>query len=187
MGEVFIHIGTVKTGTTFLQKIVFPKLKEIHYYKKPQIVTAIVASLEYDKILISDEKYSGTFLHKYPASIRFGMLKKLHALFPNAKIIVTFREPNSIVPSYYSQALRMKRFKGTFEEFKKVLDPLWYDNELAEKQIKSLWKDVLVLDYQEMVDDCNSYVKKICNYLGVEVPQFKNIRINASKYLWRNK
>ena len=29
--EIFFHVGTGKTGSTFLQSRIFPKLKGIHY------------------------------------------------------------------------------------------------------------------------------------------------------------
>jgi hypothetical protein len=184
-GEVYLHIGTIKTGTTFLQKEVFPKLKGIEFCWKPYLSFALTYPYLYPKILISDERLSGWCEHKLDPSWRTHVIASLKQMYPDAKIIITLRkDEDEFWQSNYAQAVyqeveHLHHYKGSFESFKKVVSKDWNNHELIIQEITSRWNDVLILDYKELQTDVNSYVKKICDFMGVEVPEFKNIRLNA--------
>lgn len=88
MKKVYIHIGLHKTGSTFLQNKVFPRLKETTYIGRPYTQQSIAFNkLQYadtslykeeetiqeinqenenhEKILISDEMFSGLPFNNY--------------------------------------------------------------------------------------------------------------------------
>lgn len=184
-GEVYLHIGTIKTGTKFLQKRVFPKLKGVKFFWKPLLSYALTYPYFFPKILISDERLSGWCEHKLDPSWRTHVLSSLKQMYPNAKIIVTLRkDEEEFWESNYAQAAyqgekSLHHYKGSFESFKKVVHKDWNNHELIIQEIKERWDDVLILNYKELQTDVNSYVKKICAFMGVAVPEFKNVRLNA--------
>lgn len=186
MSEIYLHIGTIKTGTKFLQKYVFPNIKEIKYFKKPILSFALTYEDVFpnDKILLSDERFSGWCETKIPVSWRLQTLKKLKMLYPNAKIIITLRtDEEEFKESNYAQMdsekpASLHKFIGTYEEFLKVYDPNWNNHQMIIDEIKSLWDNPLILHYSELVKDASSYVKKICDYMSVKMPKFVNTRVN---------
>ena len=46
--------------------------------------------------------------------------------------------------------------------------------------MKKLFDDVLVLDYELLKKNPKAYVKKICDFMGVKMPPFKNKVVNKS-------
>jgi len=192
-GEVYLHIGTIKTGTKFLQKKVFPKLKDIKFFWKPKLSYALTFPYFYPKILISDERLSGWCEHKLDPSWRTHVFDSLKQMYPNAKIIITLRkDEDEFWESNYAQAQyqgekSLHHYRGTFSNFKKVVSPDWNNHAMIEQEIRSRWTDVLVLDYKELVDDANGYVKKICDFMCVDVPIFKNVRVNTRHSRTKNK
>lgn len=106
--QIIFHIGLRKTGTTFLQSEVFPNLTNIDYGSK-KIIT--LAQSINNIILISNEGLSGipyntknnkkiSYLNQFKRSI-----KNLNLIFPEAKFIICFREPSSLILSNYKQYL----------------------------------------------------------------------------------
>ena len=184
MSEIYLHIGTIKTGTKFLQKNVFPNIEGIKYSWKPNLSSALTYEDVYPnaKILISDERLSGWCETMLPVSWRLKTLKKLKLLYPNAKIIITLRTTKEeFNESHYAQICSVRQFRGTYKEFLTVWDKNWNNHEMIIQEIKSLWDDALILYYSELVKDANAYVKKICDYMKVLTPRFKNEMLNKRK------
>ena len=65
--EIFFHVGTGKTGSTFLQSRIFPKLKGIHYIptnRYHKIFEEISQSTS-KKLLISRESLTDKWKEKF--------------------------------------------------------------------------------------------------------------------------
>ncbi len=184
MSEIYLHVGTIKTGTTFLQMDVFPKVKNLQYYHMINLRTALVISsktkFSNNKILISDEIFTGFHIEMHGPEFRIKMFNILKLLFPDAKIIVTFREQESFLKSAHNQAYKQRKYHKTLDEFKKEVHPDWYNRELIEKQLRERWSDIFILEYDELCINHMSYVKKICDYMNVEIPKYVNNRRNKS-------
>ena len=104
--EIIFHIGLHKTGTTFLQRYVFPKLKNVNLFCTDGRPFNGIEDLEKDKInLISIENLSGSPFSSNEFT-RYTIMEELAKLYPNAKIIVTFRNKNSWLKSLYSQYIK---------------------------------------------------------------------------------
>lgn len=126
--EIYLHIGLPKTGTTFLQRQIFPNLDGIFdvYNEAPEVFSWIRDALETtnteiersglmdriqrrlavireDKILISHENISGNGVLDH-ADIQL-RAERLKELFPAAKIIVTLRRQADFIESLYKQSL----------------------------------------------------------------------------------
>jgi hypothetical protein len=136
--QLAFHIGYPKTGTTTLQTALFPRHPEIDYGGKlipfhryrderlfPQIHDLITASdlrwcggtelKEYvlEAVRLCDKPlllYSTeSFLHPETLDI-LTVARRLHDLFPHAKIIITFRNQLDLLYSFY-------RSHGAFGEY----------------------------------------------------------------------
>ena len=106
--QIFFHVGTGKTGTTFLQYRVFPYLQGIEYiqrtrYKKSkQIIqksqnTKLLVSREFDRQLQNEIEW---FAESYP----------------NATPIIVFRRQDSYIASQYRRFVK-NGFTGAFTTF----------------------------------------------------------------------
>ena len=62
MGRVFIHLGLAKTGTSFLQKKVFPCLDDVDYFHTGHYDVLNKKPVNGKKMLLSFEGLSGTIL-----------------------------------------------------------------------------------------------------------------------------
>ena len=177
MRKIFIHVGLPKTGTTFLQEKVFPKM-DVNFIYKENLVTA---KLSLDKVnLISDEDLS----HKIDifGTNKYEIANRIHRLFPNAKIIVVFREKEKWLKSLYNQYLKsFYRPYISFEKFRNIMiesGALEFDK--YEQHLKNLFDDVLVLQFEDMKKDVYEFVSKICEFMGVDVPDFDTTPVNVS-------
>lgn len=124
--ELFLHIGLHKTGTTFLQRTVFPHWPGIDYLGKPYAANHLEKWVcrSSSKVLMSNEQFSsapvGPLLIDRPASWaahRMRCLERVHALFPEAAILLSVRPQADLVLSLYCQCLC---FGGDFE-----MDSFW--------------------------------------------------------------
>ncbi|MEF8847724.1 MAG: sulfotransferase domain-containing protein [Candidatus Thermoplasmatota archaeon] len=184
--DIVIHVGLHRTGTTFLQREVFPKMKNINFL--PNIKNKsfmIYGKLSEDKTnVISDEHFSGHPFKPHRFEDRFTISRRLYNLYPNARIIVVFRNKKSWVRSLYNQYIKKVRKKNglTFDEWsEEVFDERSLCFEQYEKYLKKLFQNVLVLRYEELKDNPNCFVKKICKFIGTSVPAYNNIKINKGK------
>jgi len=177
--EIFLHIGLHKTGTTFLQKEVFPKIKDIEFHDRKYLIYDMQVN-QNKKILFSGERYSVSMPHyRYVYECNDALLN-LKKLFPDAKIIVGFRDKKEWLYSCYYQFIKgaggFLSFDSYLEKYKEhILD---FEKYLLE--IRSLWEDVFVYDFAEFRKDPHVVVGKICAFMDVDVPSFENRRYNVS-------
>jgi len=181
MNEVFIHIGMPKTGTTFFQKEVFNKFKNLIFINK-QISSKILSS-KTDKILISNESLLGNpFCGDYLKDDKIG-LKKLSKLIPNAKIIISFRKHEDMVLSLYKQYLHEGGTQDINSFFNSsssntilnIRDLLFYKRlELIEKEFN---EKPFVYLYEEINNNLEQLITDLSFYLGEETLPIKDINL----------
>ncbi|NQU32076.1 MAG: hypothetical protein HQ521_02480 [Bacteroidetes bacterium] len=111
---MIIHIGLHKTGTSFLQEKMFPKIMGINYLHGTSRLRNIYVDKQKSlELLISDEKISGLpFTSRDPDNsssnyyITFlEQMEIIHKSFNNPKIIIGFRKHYRFVLSLYKQYL----------------------------------------------------------------------------------
>ena len=97
--QIFFHVGTGKTGTTFLQYRVFPKLRNIYYIQRTRYknVKNIIAESDAQKILISRE-----FDQQLEKEIRW-----FTHTYPDTTPIIVFRRHDSYIASQYRRFVKM--------------------------------------------------------------------------------
>ena len=145
--EVYIHIGYPKTGTTFLQNEIFPKLNEVHYIRSDRIrpeTSKIMRqeefSFDYEQVknnlekhlvdgknLISNEGFMGNLLVGKAINNKL-IADRLAFLFPNVKIIITIRNQYDLVESLYKQYIQLGGTK-TLREFVKFKEGRFEHND----------------------------------------------------------
>ncbi|MBI2280436.1 MAG: hypothetical protein HYU68_07075 [Bacteroidetes bacterium] len=136
MKNYFIHIGMPRTGTTFLQRKVFPNIDGYSYYgipytnynqafqkmmfmddslfDKDEFINEI-NKLEGDNIILSNENFIGQSLF-YHHSNRTKIAQRLHQAMPNATIILYLRNQVDLLKSLYLISVGWKEHK-TIDDF----------------------------------------------------------------------
>lgn len=100
---VYIHIGLMKTGTTFLQHFLFPILEANGLKTFVDLGEARKSDAPY---LISNEGLCGPVYEEGGMFNRFSRsVLAIKDLFENPKIILCFREPSEFLLSSYKQYL----------------------------------------------------------------------------------
>jgi len=170
MREIFLHVGLPRTGTTFLQRNVFPKLN-LNY-------TNLIKHGFFPtdgKNLLSDENLCGR--PQSPSTLdRKMMLLGLHEMYPDAKVIVCFREQEAFFKSLYTVFVKTG-FSGTFREAKKIMIMKYHYPEIK-KFLNKTFDDVFEYQFEDFVRDKKGTITEMCNFMGVDVPQYKDELIN---------
>lgn len=123
--QLYIHVGPHKTGSTFLQREVFPKISSTFLSQQIKCAEVLrmlnqnglfrdfsgiskwVASLSShgDKVILSNEDFFGPFGNSYWENKEYS--ETLASLFPNAKVIMVIRKQHNILESMYKQTLHI--------------------------------------------------------------------------------
>ena len=106
MSDFFVHIGLPKTGTTFLQKAVFPEVSNVTYIRRKDNLRTLVRSPPRGKILISDEAFSGNPLNGCWTNEFAQNVQMMQVVFNAPAVIIGFRRHGSLLISLYKQYLQ---------------------------------------------------------------------------------
>ena len=165
--EVFFHVGLPKTGTTYLQRLIFPNLKGIQFYKKRLYDKHhdIIQNSDYDKYLFSCE-------FDKPLKER---LLQIKINYPQAKIIVCFRPQVAWLASRYRYHIR--KFGGaTWAEFFSARnnDAIWkaeelYYMDIVNYIIEHFSEPPLVLNFESLKTDKKRFWNKIEEYTSTKL------------------
>ncbi len=204
--NIFLHIGYHKTGTTYLQKEVFSKLKTINYLGRPwreeelrnffadykytndlqfnadetankfvQIVEKILEDNRFDSslpVFISHESLlTGAEWFGLEVASRARRLKNT---FPNAKLIISFRNQADFIESNYRNYV-IHGGKLSFDSFLKnsfagryaMFPRLYYD------QVFELYSDIFgsenihVYLHEELRGDPEKTIRELFSFLQV--------------------
>lgn len=214
--DIVLHIGIQRTGTTFLQHNIFSKIKEINlvnFYRYQGIKLNILGRKNIQKILSNIEKYDvdtvNKELYKYLQNNkinlisneniycgmytkdddRFGKIDKIKNIFPTARILIGTRNEKDLLLSWYNKYI-VNGGTLSLQDFKrKIINLNKFDYEPYIKYLLKLFKKnkIYVYRYEDMGKDINSHVKGICDFIGVDVPEFTLERKNIGYSLWQLK
>lgn len=162
--DIFFHVGLGKTGSTYLQHKFFPKLKGIHYihhtdYKKS---IEIISREKHDRYFVSRE-FDRQFLKE---------IKKFSAVYPDTHPIMILRRQDSWIASqyrrftkngrgiYFKEFVDIEHNKGRWD----IAEMNFYEK--IEQLEKHFNKKPLVLLYDELRNDPETFFKKIATYTG---------------------
>ena len=166
--QIFFHLGLAKAASTFLQRQFFPTLSGIHFVKKKYFGkhrnTDFVS--QHPNILFSFE------FHKYlPVK-----LIEISKLYPEAKVILVFREHSSWLESKYRYHVR-KHGKESFTAFFDLEDNrgvIRQEEVMYQQIIETVYthfrQKPLFLNYHDLRKNPDRFFQPLCQYLGVELP-----------------
>jgi hypothetical protein len=197
--KLVYHIGFHKTGTTWLQNVLF-KEKEIfnlinnsqrpwedefcrqiinhnqYDFNLQYCLTELEKRIKSDKVnVLSAERLSG-----HPMSGGYDVSQiayRLYQINSKAKIIITIREPKSFITSAYKQMVH-EGYCGRFEDFLsenqwKLCGPskvYFLQHEIVEIYKNRFGEEsVLTLNFDEFKNDKKSYLAKIQEFLNLEI------------------
>ena len=216
MENLYIHIGIQRTGSTFLQQEIFPKisdvnlinlhrhqglkfkylprnhlqkiLRNIELYEKKRIEKELIPYIKSKKINLITNENIWWQLHENIKK-REERIKKIKTVFPDAKIIFGIRRKEDLVISFYKKYV-VRGGIFTFREFKKNI--LNYDMLNYEPYINLLLKlfgekNVHIYKFEIMKTDIHRHVKNICDFMNVESPNFDNVVRNVGYSHWQLK
>ncbi|MDL2124696.1 MAG: sulfotransferase [Deltaproteobacteria bacterium] len=199
MEESYFHIGLHKTGTTYLQRAVFPRLKDINYISQEKIAWILRSIATHDplifdcqtvrqrlrncfrmgKNLISAESLSGNPFLQYMN--RSYILNKIHGMFPKAKIVICIRSQVEILVSLYKQFVKMggtKRFSELIEPIKDLRGPQYdylslkmFRYSLYLRKIEEYFGsgNMHVCVYENLVKDADRFLLNLLSFMDVEI------------------
>ncbi len=160
--EIYFHVGLAKTGSTFLQKNVFPKLHGIKYistHKYKNCIDLIIKE-KHKKILISRE-----FDRQFEKEVKW-----FTSHFPNTKIIVVFRRHDQWISSQYKRFVK-NGYSLSFDQFYDIENDsgFWKNKEMIYKNKILLIKKYspykpLVLFYDEIKTNPYNFIDRIVKY-----------------------
>jgi len=184
MKKVFIHVGLHRTGTTFLQQHVFPQFPAKFFHMDAVNIRYKTLLAEGINIL-SSEYFSGSPLNfedpNYCADDRYEIADLMKKLYPDAEIILVLRGRDDWKRSLYNQYTKSQGFI-TREQFDKQFDDDYLKFDVYIKYLEELFTifKVHVLAYEELKENHQRFVNRICDIIGIPRMQVKNVIYNKS-------
>ena len=179
-----------RTGSTYLQKRIFPLL-DVDCLEKPD-VDYLLHSPEFDpdtmrrglevdlppkrrtRLVISQETLGGR-PEVNPADWPVTGIERLKSTFPQCGIILVLRNQWDYLESMYayrvmSRGLEFRSFTGYLEDKLKesLLATLSYDALVSAYRAAFGENRVLILLYEQLARDPESFLDRICDFIGVE-------------------
>lgn len=194
--KVFIHLGIHKTGSTYLQKKVFPQISDIQFIPRKKLLDFKNYILNSDdlyfdsnealnlflkeidsngneKVLISDEEFYG---HPFMGGQnRTRNLHRLHWVFKqfNPKFIIVFREQKSLIDSLYLQFIKTGGYVHKDHFLKSNRYPLIvstkffvFDKYIEDLNLKCSKNNILTLFYEDFRLDKKGFIDQLLKFVG---------------------
>jgi len=199
--EIIIHVGLPKAGSSFLQRNVFPYMNNInllcpkHSKYGSNDHFALIGDLIPNKInIISNENFYGNVYNIEQYDNQYNIARRLHLLYSNAKVIVVFRNKKDWIESLTAQFMSnpfrsnlLKPFDLYFVEFLEIFDNQYLDFKTYEKFLKKLFKEVLVLQFEDLKKNPDRFVRNISDFIGVDFPKYNKSKVMVrfkNRHLW---
>jgi len=164
--EIYFHVGTGKTGSTYLQQKVFPKIKGIKYlpthkfYSYPKFLSQSKAS----KVLLSRE-----FDRQLEEEIII-----FSAKYSNTTPIITFRKHSAYIASQYKRFIK-NGYQMDFNSFFNLEDTGYfkikhlhykYQIELLQKYFN---QPPIILNFSDLKNNPKAYITKLTEAIDAHI------------------
>ena len=168
--KFFVHVGYPKTGTSFLQLEVFPKIREGNR----------------DICIISRENLIGDCF-SLDVSDMGAIVRLIKKFYPDAKIILGIREIGGMLVSLYSQYVKEGGHLKQKDFFKQKINMERYNHKRYIGMLYDLFgeSNVFVYDFKDFKDDIDSVIFSLCSFIGCDVPSYD--KSNRYAVRWNDK
>lgn len=187
---LFICLGVPKAGTTWIHRQLeaHPSIgctftKEIHYWGRDQLPD----SQWYVEQFARDEHVE-VYAEVAVGYLRTLPLERMAERIPDARFMVSLRNPYERSWSSYWQSVRTGAFKGSFEQALSTLPKIINDSLYAEGIRTFLDRfpreSLLVMRYEDLVRDAQTFIQEIYSFAGVDptfVPPELTAVVNAGR------
>lgn len=165
--EIFFHVGTGKTGTTFLQYRAFPKFRGVQYIQRTSYRNA-------EKIIRASNERRFFISWEMDQQLE-DEVAKFSKLFPDTQSIIVFRPHDSYLASQYRRFVK-NGFQGSLNDFLdlkndrgffKIAD-MTYMRQIHILE-KYFTKKPIVLLYEDLSRDPKAFVARFAEIVGATV------------------
>ena len=175
MSKVYLHIGLQKTGTTFIQKNIFPHLKSINVVNGTESFLNLIRAnnTQHNKILITNENIVGRLRGGSYLEDFYRNLTNLELLLgTDLNIIIGFRQHDKFLSSAYRQML----YSGYSKSLDSVYNPnntgLLKDRDLnftvRIKYLESKFSNVFVYTTESLKSNLEGFLAGLTSFLNVK-------------------
>jgi len=182
MARMFFHVGMHKTGTTFLQREVYPRWQGIIYIPRDNLELILRADPSHIRLL-SREGLSGRNWDSFETRDR--SIQRLSELFPGAGIMISFRRHAAYIASSYNHYVQ----HGGTLRFDEYFD-IEGDRGLMKKRdfrymerIQRLEKHFgsrpFVFFFEETFNALDTLLADMARFIGGTPPQAKDLNHHA--------
>jgi len=201
MNNIFIHVGLRKTATTWLQNELFQNIENINYIAKnesnypnwlikwhylddyafemhiEEIKNSFFSLVNENKInILSSEAFTNT-------SVIYSQANRIKKIVPNAKVIITLRNPIDVIKSHYKldlqdgiNFLELEKYldweRTPYDLFKRkpiYLPDFFYNENIKYYQNLFGKENVLILRYEDMKNNPDSYFTSLSTFLNINI------------------
>ena len=180
-----LHAGFHKTGSTFLQKELFPKLRECTYFHKFSLHQGpLLCNYDTRAVLFSSEASCGL---PYPITPPFSpnrLLTNIRVL-GISKVFVVKRPLHSWTRSLYLQTLKAGYWWSIDEFIERNRDNLYTWNEAPTSIARTLAENGIefaCFDHEDLRSSPQETCNEICRFIGTEPVEVSPRPVNASLY-----
>lgn len=177
---VFFHLGLPKCASTYLQSVIFPRLKGLRFFPKKYFKKhrELIEKTDDERYLFSEEMYSN--LEERVAAIA--------SQYPNAGAIFVLKRHDRWLTSRYKYYLKKKgylHFREYFDLYKNTgwvkKESLYFQNKLDSLQ-KSFSKKPLILFNEDLSNDPDAFFQKLLAYTGTDMDtkSLKRVKVKQS-------
>lgn len=200
MNEIIVHIGLHKTASTFLQTQFFPFLDNAEYLNLTGTFNDIgKMNLQEKNLVISNEAFSGlpwnekwqrglkndySWIETFELSVR-----NLKILFPEATIVIVFRQHGDLLVSLYKQYIQqggVLRFSDFYQQ-----DGIISDTDLDFRRrielLKKLFHKVYFLSFEDFKVYGGNYFTTFFSYIGMQNKKDMKVSRKANPGIRGNK
>jgi hypothetical protein len=178
--DIIFHLGLHRTGTTFLQNEIFPKIEGLSYnVYRPDSPEYF---LDKNKInLISREGLSGRPF----ASINLNALERdlfaygISKKYPNSRIILGIRKKDDWLKSLYHYYVKGGGYMS-YESWFNNFDKSYLDFERYIDLLNDLFDEVYVYNFEELRNNKKKCIQDLCDFIGLDPPSFEDKAHNKS-------
>ena len=179
MDKVIVHPGMIKTGSTWLQREFFSRLKGYQILREFDLDDY----LEEKNLIISNEVLSGSikwFSDKPTDKFRYQIADRIRKMFDDPYIILGVRDEEKWLNSVYKQYVKETGSLNKEEFFDAVYDD-WKSHSKYVDYLKDNFDKVFIYDFNYFKNDVDGLVKDLCEFLDEPlVKDYNKFKINRT-------